>query len=228
MTETGIRKGLRGLLQRPATTPPVAGRTSVRRRVRGSARRSPAPAPRLRFDLVTPPEEPAAGTVTDVVVRPARPADVRAIRALVAPLAEARVLLQKEAVAYYETVGDFVVAEADGAVVGCGALHVLWEDLGEVRTLAVDRSVLGRGVGSAILERLVDRARELGLQRLFCLTFETDFFARHGFEAIEGQAVDPEVYAELLRSYDEGVAEFLDLERVKPNTLGNTRMLRVL
>ncbi|WP_299444876.1 amino-acid N-acetyltransferase [uncultured Phycicoccus sp.] len=162
------------------------------------------------------------------VVRPARPADVRAIRGLVAPLAEARVLLQKEAVAYYESVADFVVAELDGRIVGCGAMHVLWEDLGEVRTLAVDRSVLGRGVGAAILQRLVDRARELGLSRLFCLTFETRFFERHGFEPIEGQAVDPQVYAELLRSYDEGVAEFLDLERVKPNTLGNTRMLRVL
>jgi amino-acid N-acetyltransferase len=66
------------------------------------------------------------------------------------------------------------------------------------------------------------------VQRLFCLTFEVDFFRRHGFEPIEGRAVDPEVYAELLRSYDEGVAEFLDLERVKPNTLGNTRMLRQL
>ncbi|WP_051749952.1 amino-acid N-acetyltransferase [Phycicoccus jejuensis] len=171
---------------------------------------------------------------TGVRVRPARTADVRAIRSLVAPLAEARVLLQKEAVAYYESVADFVVAETDGAdgtsprVVGCGALHVLWEDLGEVRTLAVDRSVLGLGVGSALMTRLVERAHELGLSRLFCLTFETAFFARHGFEAIEGQAVEPAVYAELLRSYDEGVAEFLDLERVKPNTLGNTRMLRVL
>jgi amino-acid N-acetyltransferase len=163
-----------------------------------------------------------------VVVRPARTADVRAIRALVAPLAARRVLLNKEAVAYYESVGDFVVAEVDGRVVGCGALHVLWEDLGEIRTLAVDAGALGRGVGSAILGRLTERATDLGLSRLFCLTFETEFFTRHGFEAIDGQAVDPDVYLELLRSYDEGVAEFLDLERVKPNTLGNTRMLRVL
>jgi amino-acid N-acetyltransferase len=162
------------------------------------------------------------------VVRAARTSDVRAIRALVAPLAERRVLLNKEAVAYYESVTDFVVAEVADRVVGCGALHVLWEDLGEVRTLAVDASALGTGVGSAVLERLVERARLLGLSRLFCLTFETAFFTRHGFAPIEGQAVDPAVYAELLRSYDEGVAEFLDLERVKPNTLGNTRMLRVL
>jgi amino-acid N-acetyltransferase len=163
-----------------------------------------------------------------LVVRPARTSDVRAIRGLVGPLAARGVLLDKEAVAYYESVTDFMVAELGDRVVGCGALHVLWEDLGEIRTLAVEQSALGHGVGSAVLERLVDRARALGLSRLFCLTFETSFFARHGFTPIEGQAVDPEVYAELLRSYDEGVAEFLDLERVKPNTLGNTRMLRVL
>ncbi|MFC7490628.1 MULTISPECIES: amino-acid N-acetyltransferase [unclassified Knoellia] len=161
-------------------------------------------------------------------IRSARTADVRAMRALVAPLADQRVLLQKEAVAYYESVADFVVAERNGEVIGCGAVHVLWEDLAEIRTLAVASSALGLGVGSQILTQLVERARALGVERLFCLTFETAFFARHGFTAIEGRAVEPEVYAELLRSYDEGVAEFLDLERVKPNTLGNTRMLRVL
>ncbi|MGL5864266.1 MAG: amino-acid N-acetyltransferase [Dermatophilaceae bacterium] len=165
---------------------------------------------------------------TGLVVRQARTSDVRAIRELVAPLAASRVLISKEAVAYYETVQEFLVAEDGGRVVGCGALHVLWEDLGEVRTLAVEASALGGGVGSAVLDQLVVRARELGLARLFCLTFETAFFARHGFTPIDGQAVDPAVYAELLRSYDEGVAEFLDLERVKPNTLGNTRMLRLL
>lgn len=178
--------------------------------------------------LVPPPDHLPPAAASPALVRAARTSDVRAIRSLVAPLAERRVLLNKEAVAYYESVSDFVVAEVDGQVVGCGALHVLWEDLGEVRTLAVDAAALGCGVGSAVLQRLVERARELGLSRLFCLTFETDFFGRHGFEPIEGQAVDPQVYAELLRSYDEGVAEFLDLERVKPNTLGNTRMLRVL
>jgi amino-acid N-acetyltransferase len=74
----------------------------------------------------------------------------------------------------------------------------------------------------------VEQARGLGVKRLFCLTFEVDFFTRNGFEVIEGAPVDLTVYEELLQSYDEGVAEFLDLERVKPNTLGNTRMLRYL
>lgn len=163
-----------------------------------------------------------------VVVRAARTADVRAIRELVRPLAESRVLVSKDAVTYYESVQQFRVAEVDGVVVGCGALHVMWEDLAEIRTLAVAPTALKQGVGSALLTSLVADAQALGVQRLFCLTFEVDFFTRHGFTPIEGQAVEPEVYAELVRSYDEGVAEFLDLERVKPNTLGNTRMLRAL
>ena len=162
------------------------------------------------------------------VVRRARAADIRAIRALVRPFAESRVLVSKDAVTYYESLQQFRVAELDGEVVGCGALHVMWEDLAEVRTLAVSPRAKGAGVGSELLEALVQDARDLGLRRLFCLTFEVDFFTRHGFAPIEGQAVTPEVYAELVRSYDEGVAEFLDLERVKPNTLGNTRMLRTL
>ena len=74
----------------------------------------------------------------------------------------------------------------------------------------------------------MDRARKVGVKRLFCLTFETDFFGRHGFTEIQGAPVDPDVYQQLLRSYDEGIAEFLDLESVKPNTLGNTRMLKLL
>lgn len=171
----------------------------------------------------------------DVRVRPALPADVRSIRALVQPYAEARILLAKEMVGYYESVQEFVVAEPAGVgvpdgggtprVVGCGALHVMWDDLAEIRTLAVDPAWRGHRVGHALVVELLARARALGLRRVFCLTFEVDFFRAHGFRAIEGTPVSHEVYAELLRSHDDGVAEFLDLARVKPNTLGNSRML---
>jgi amino-acid N-acetyltransferase len=137
-------------------------------------------------------------------------------------------LLNKETVMLYEDVQEFTVAVENGTVVGCGALHVLWEDLAEVRTVAVLDTLKGQGVGHEILEAIISRARLIGVSRIFCLTFETAFFARHGFEEIHGTPVDPDVYAELLRSYDTGVAEFLDLESVKPNTLGNTRMLKLL
>ncbi|GAA3793639.1 amino-acid N-acetyltransferase [Cellulomonas soli] len=173
-----------------------------------------------------------ASSVPPLRIRPALPADVRAIHDLVEPYATGRILLAKEWVAYYEAVQEFLVADVpdpdapDGRrVVGCGALHVMWQDLAEIRTLAVDPEHRHHRVGHALLDALMGRARELGLRRLFCLTFEVDFFVRHGFHAIEGTPVTPEVYAELLRSHDDGVAEFLDLARVKPNTLGNTRML---
>jgi amino-acid N-acetyltransferase len=136
-----------------------------------------------------------------------------------------RVLLAKEIVTLYEAVPEFLVAEVDGQVVGCGALHVLWEDLGEIRTVAVHPRVLGRGVGHALVRGLIAGAHELGLQRLFVLTFEKQFFSRHGFAEIDGTPVEPDVFAAMLRSYDAGVAEFLDLAHVKPNTLGNVRML---
>jgi amino-acid N-acetyltransferase len=161
-----------------------------------------------------------------VLVRPARTADVPAIKSIVDIYAgSGRKLLAKELVALYEDVQDFRVAEIGGAVVGCGALHVLWADLGEVRTLAVHPDHRGSGIGAAVLDALVGTARALGLTRLFALTFHTGFFARHGFAEIDGAPVDPDTYDALRRSYDTGVAEFLGLEYVKPNTLGNTRML---
>ena len=165
-----------------------------------------------------------------IEIRSARASDVRAIRDLVRPLA-GNTLTPKDAVSYYEALQQFRVAEdpdLPGRIVGCGALHVMWEELAEVRTLAVHPDFARRGMGGRLLEVLIDDARDLGLRRIFCLTFEVGFFSRHGFSPIQGQAVEPDVYAELIRSYDEGVAEFLDLERVKPNTLGNTRMLRAL
>ncbi|MEE1622085.1 amino-acid N-acetyltransferase [Zafaria sp. Z1313] len=160
-------------------------------------------------------------------IRRARTPDVPGIRTLVKPLADSRVLLEKEAVAYYEGLQEFIVAEAeDGTVIGCGALHVMWEDIAEVRTLATSDEWRGHGVGRALLAQLMENARQIGVSRVFCLTFEVGFFERNGFTVMADQsAVDPAVYSELLRSTDEGVAEFLDLARVKPNTLGNTRMI---
>src|ERR1035437_8864027 len=135
----------------------------------------------------------------------ARTQDVRAIAGLVGDNVESGRLLGKATVTLYEDVQEFWVAEraSDEAVVGCGALHVMWEDLAEIRTIAVHSSCQGQGVGDGLV----------------------GVFAARGFEEIDGTPVSPGVYAELLRSYDEGVAEFLDLGRVKPNTLGNTRML---
>jgi amino-acid N-acetyltransferase len=163
----------------------------------------------------------------DVTIRRARTADVPAVRTLLDSYVRQGILLDKATVTLYEDIQEFWVAEQDedARVVACGALHVMWEDLAEVRTLAVAAELHGRGVGHQVLAKLLQTARWLGVRRIFCLTFEVDFFARHGFVEIGETPVDGDVFGELLRSNDEGVAEFLDLERVKPNTLGNSRML---
>lgn len=161
----------------------------------------------------------------NVHIRPAITKDIPTIRQMVDEYTLDGRLLAKAMVNLYEDVQEFLVAELGDAVIGCGALHVMWEDLAEVRTLAVNPDYLRQGVGSRVLEGLIQQAQKLGIERVFCLTFETGFFAKHGFVEIDGTPVDHAVFEQLLQSYDVGVAEFLDLERVKPNTLGNHRML---
>jgi amino-acid N-acetyltransferase len=165
--------------------------------------------------------------IANLVVRRARVTDVRRIKQIVDVYA-GPVLLEKSLANLFEDVHEFWVAESAGTVVGCGALHVLWEDLGEIRTVATDPELQGQGVGHAVCEHLMREARALGLHRLFVLTFEVAFFASLGFTPVSELDLSDEAHAELRRSYDRGVAEFLDLPYVKRNTLGNTRMLRTL
>jgi amino-acid N-acetyltransferase len=173
------------------------------------------------------PAVPSPITGPDTVsVRRARTSDVPAIKEIVDIYAgPGRKMLAKELVSLYEDVPDFRVAEINGDLVGCGAVHVLWADLGEIRTVAVRPEHRGNRLGDTLILELIATARELGLSRLFALTFQTSFFGRHGFTEIEGMPVDHDTYDALRQSYDPGVAEFLGLEYVKPNTLGNSRML---
>ena len=166
---------------------------------------------------------------SNYILRPAVTSDIPAIQAMRAPLVDSNVLLKHQLVSLYERVQEFMVAESsDGRVIAAGALHVMWGDLAEVRSLVVDSSARGLGLGKAIVEGLVARAKTLGINRVFCLTFEVEFFVRCGFEVISDVPVDEETFAQMVESSDDGVAEFLDLARVKQNTLGNTRMLRVI
>jgi len=99
--------------------------------------------------------------MTETLIRPARTSDVRAIRAFIDAYSPDGRLLSKATVTLFEDIQEFLVAERDGEVVGCGALHVMWEDLAEVRTVAVDPALAGQGIGSLLLTALVQRAREV-------------------------------------------------------------------
>ena len=172
-------------------------------------------------------DSPGPDIASQVRVERARVGDVRAIKRLVDEYA-GPILLEKTLADLYEDVTEFWVARLDGDVVGCGALHVFWEDLGEIRTVATDPRARRRGVGHAVCSEIVAHARDLGLHRLFVLTFQVPFFSSLGFEPIQELNLSLEAQAELRASYDRGVAEFLELPFVKPNTLGNTRMLKHL
>ena len=118
----------------------------------------------------------------DYAVRRARTGDVCAIRALVDANVKSGRLLDKPTVTLYEDIQEFWVATTpDGEIAGCGALHVMWEDLAEIRTVAVGAEHLGRGAGNLIVAALLETAREVGVSRVFVLTFAVEFFAKHGF-----------------------------------------------
>ena len=168
----------------------------------------------------------ARADVADVAVRRARTSDVRTIFELVG-LYAGRVLLSKELVTLYEDVQEFRVARARGhGRRAAGRCTCCGRTSPRSARSPCTRRRPGAGWARAIVSTLIATARELGLRRLFVLTFERQFFAAHGFVEIEGTPVSGEVYALMRRSYDAGVAEFLDLAEVKPNTLGNARMLR--
>lgn len=162
----------------------------------------------------------------DLVVRRARTSDVPAIKSLVDVYA-GKILLEKNLVTLYEAVQEFWVAgwttswSAAGPCTCCGPISARYAPWQHTPDAGARRRARRRGAASR-------RGQELRLQRIFVLTFETEFFGSHGFQEIEGTPVTAEVYDEMRRSYDIGVAEFLDLSYVKPNILGNTRMLLTL
>ena len=133
---------------------------------------------------------PELADLPTFTVRPARTADVPVIARIVAGFADNRRLLHKEKVTYYESVQEFRVAvDSSDQVIGCGALHVLWEDLAEVRTLAVDDPALGIAGGRhVLLEELLAQGERLGVSRLFCLTFESEFLRPARFSRDRGHA----------------------------------------
>ena len=130
------------------------------------------------------------------MLRQARVTDVPAIHALVNLFAERGVMLPRTRARLYETVRDFVVAEDDGQLVGAGALKTVWEDLGEVCSLAVAESHQRRGIGASVVENLLGQAAMLGLRRVLVLTYLPAFFARFGFRPADKHDLPHKVWTE--------------------------------
>ncbi len=146
----------------------------------------------------------------DVRYRPARLADVPAMAAIIAGFAEKSLMLSRTTSELYEDVRDFIVAEAEpGGICGCTALHIDTERIAEVKALAVAPAAQGRGVGRGLVEAAMATALDLGLERVFCLTYQIDFFTKLGFTKVDRARLPDKVWGECVRCH-----RFLDCDEV--------------
>jgi amino-acid N-acetyltransferase len=130
------------------------------------------------------------------MLRQARVTDVETIHALIAGYAEKGLMLPRSRARLYETVRDFVVAEEDGGLVATGALHTIWEDWGEICSLAVREDRQRMGFGTRLTESLLSQATLLGLRRVFVLTYAPGFFERFGFAPFPKAELPHRVWAD--------------------------------
>ncbi|MBN8526671.1 MAG: N-acetyltransferase [Planctomycetes bacterium] len=146
----------------------------------------------------------------DIRYRPARLADVPAMAAVIEQFAQRRLMLPRPQSELYENVRDFIVAEAEpGGVCGCVALHIDTDRIAEVKALAVAASMHGHGVGKGLVEAAIAAARDLGLERVFCLTYQVEFFAKQGFTKVDRARLPDKVWGECVRCH-----RFLDCDEV--------------
>jgi len=129
-------------------------------------------------------------------IRSAKITDARAIHLLINQYAERDKMLFRSMADIYENLQAFTVAELNGNVVGCCALQIIWSDLAEIKSLAVDEENIGTGVGKALVAAATDQARQLGLRRIFALTLTPDFFQKMGFQTIEKDALPMKVWSD--------------------------------
>ena len=133
------------------------------------------------------------------MIRHARIPDARDIHQLLLIYAKDGQLLGRSLADIYETIRDFYVYEEDGRVLGVGALEICWEDLAEVRSLAVAPGQQGKGIGRQIVQSCLDEARELGIKRVFALTYQPEFFKRLGFADIEKAELPQKIWGDCLK-----------------------------
>ncbi|HEX3030965.1 MAG TPA: N-acetyltransferase [Bacillota bacterium] len=133
-----------------------------------------------------------------MIIRKAKMQDVEYMHSLINEYANEKLMLARSRNSFYEGLREFTVAEADGNVVGVGGLHILWEDLGEIRSLAVSADYAKKGVGRRIVEALLHEARELGIPKVLTLTYQQVFFEKCGFKVVQMDTLPHKVWKECM------------------------------
>lgn len=153
-----------------------------------------------------------------MVIRKAKLKDAGDIYNLINHYAKEGILLPRSLNSIYENIRDFWVCEEGGNLIGCASLHIVWEDLAEIKSLAVSEEHKGRGIGTMLVEACLKEAEELGVKRVFVLTYAHDFFSKLNFEEVEKIKLPHKVWGECINcvkfpSCDE-IAMWIDLEKV--------------
>jgi len=133
------------------------------------------------------------------MIRPARLTDVPAVQEIINSHAGLGKMLFKSYAQLYEDLRDFAVVEVSGEVVGCVAVGIIWADMAEVRSLAVDTDFIGHGHGRRLVEWCIDEARRLGIRKLMSLTYEQRFFEKLGFVVVEKDTLPLKVWSDCVR-----------------------------
>jgi amino-acid N-acetyltransferase len=135
-----------------------------------------------------------------LIIRPARVGDVPSIYELIRTFADRKLMIRRSMGELYESIREFSVAVDDSnRVIGCVALHVFWEDLGELKCLAVAEEAQGRGIGRQLIDACWEAARDLELDTIFALTYAVEFFERSGYHQIDKAELPHKIWNECVR-----------------------------
>lgn len=133
------------------------------------------------------------------MIRKAQIADVKDIQKLLMTFANRGDMLSRSLSELYESLRDFYVVEEEGVILGAAALHIVWDDLAEVRSVAVTEDAGRKGIGSRLVQACISEAREIGLKRIFCLTYKPNFFAKHGFVLVDKAELPHKVWGDCIK-----------------------------
>ncbi|RJP28930.1 MAG: N-acetyltransferase [Candidatus Omnitrophota bacterium] len=132
------------------------------------------------------------------MIRKAKVSDIPKIQNLINKFAEEDLMLPRSLNELFDRLRDFIVIEERGRVIGCSALHICWQDLAELRSLAVEKKSQSKGIGTQLVASCIEEAKDLGAKKLFVLTYKPDFFKKFGFRRIKHADLPHKVWAECI------------------------------
>jgi len=132
------------------------------------------------------------------MIRKAKIKDIKEIQDLINSFAKQNVMLSRSLNELYENIRDFWVAEVNGKVVGCAAMHISWEDLAEIKSVAVAKKFHGKGVGKELVETCLGEAADLGANKIFVLTYKPEYFKKFGFKRVKNASLPHKIWAECI------------------------------